>query len=49
MNAVDLLKVLVVSGCMAGASCVYAQSSDGAATSGDAATADVAAPSLDCA
>ncbi|HVE10281.1 MAG TPA: BON domain-containing protein [Paraburkholderia sp.] len=39
MNAVDLLKVLVVSGCMAGASCVYAQSSDGAATSGDAATA----------
>ncbi|GAB2904620.1 hypothetical protein GCM10027093_47840 [Paraburkholderia jirisanensis] len=39
MNAVDLLKVLVVSGCVAGASCVYAQSSDAAATSGDTAAA----------
>jgi len=44
MNAVDLLKVLVVSGCVAGASCVYAQSSDAAATSGDTAAA-AAAPS----
>jgi hyperosmotically inducible periplasmic protein len=44
MNAVDLLNVLVVSGCVAGASCVYAQSSDAAATSGDTAAA-AAAPS----
>jgi hyperosmotically inducible periplasmic protein len=39
MNAVDLLKVWVVSACVAGASCVYAQSSDGTASAGDAAMA----------
>jgi osmotically-inducible protein OsmY len=44
MNAVDLLKVLVVSGCVAGASSVYAQSSDAAATS-DNAAATASAPS----